>query len=159
MAFENFATRFPDNIARLAALFHVFCGCEGEITLDTLKRAASIFYWYLEEAIRLFDRNQVREPEEVQHANLLLPWLKNRFNTKGEPISKNYIYQNGPNQVRLKRKLDPALNYLASCGQISRLKEGKKTYITPGPNMFPQPVQHQSTYPQYHLAAYGPNNC
>ncbi|MCM1129618.1 MAG: YfjI family protein [Alistipes senegalensis] len=157
---REFATRFPDNIARLAALFHVFCGYEGAITLDTLNRAASIFYWYIEEILRLFDRNQIMVPEEVQHADLLLPWLKDRFNAHGgKPIQKNYIYQYGPNQVRLKRKLDPALNYLVSCGQISRLKVNNKIHIVPGPNMFPQPVLSPSIYPQYQQATYCPHNC
>lgn len=153
---REFAARFPDNIARLAALFHVFCGYEGEITLDTLKRAASVFGWYTEEALRLFDRNQIRIPEEVQHANLLLPWLQKRFASNyNQPIRKNKLYQYAPNPVRPKSKMNAALDVLVSWGKIRIEVEpgGKKIYVYPGPHMSPQPVQSPSVYPQYQQAA------
>lgn len=135
---REFATRFPDNIARLAALFHVFCGYEGAITLDTLKRAEIIFYWYIEETLRLFDRNQIRIPEEVQHANLLLSWLQKHFASNyNQPIRKNKLYQYAPNPVRPKSKMNAALDVLVSWGKIwiGVWPGDKKTYIHPGPNM------------------------
>lgn len=153
---REFAARFPDNIARLAALFHVFCGYEGAITLDTLNRAASVFGWYTEEALRLFDRNQVREPEEVQHANLLLSWLQKHFASNyNQPIRKNKLYQYAPNPVRPKSKMNAALDVLVSWGKIRIEVEpgGKKIYVYPGPYMSPQPVQSPSVYPQYQQAA------
>lgn len=140
---REFANRFPDNIARLAALFHVFCGYEGEITLDTLNRAASVFGWYTEEALRLFDRNQIRIPEEVQHANLLLSWLQKHFASNyNQPIRKNKLYQYAPNPVRRKNKMNAALDVLVSWGQIwiGVWPGDKKTYVYPGQNMLPPPA-------------------
>lgn len=140
---REFAARFPDNIARLAALFHVFCGYEGAITLDTLNRAASVLGWYTEEALRLFDCNQIRIPEEVQHANLLLSWLQKHFATNyNQPIRKNKLYQYAPNPVRPKSKMNAALDVLVSWGQIwiSVWPGDKKTYVYPGQNMLPPPA-------------------
>ena len=74
---SEYATRHAERALRLAAAFHVFeYGVEGEISLDTIQRAATLCIWYVEEFARM-----MYEPPKVTQADLDVTTLENAILT------------------------------------------------------------------------------
>ena len=70
---SEYATRHAERVLRLAGAFHVFeYGVEGEISLDTIQRAATLGIWYIEEFARM-----MHEPPKVTQADLDVTTLEN----------------------------------------------------------------------------------
>ena len=146
--FKDYAAKYADNLARLAATLHAFEGYSGDICLETLERAQTIACWYLENFKHLFSS----PPSAVtwqpgQDAELLRNWLVNQYVTKGiTVISKKRLAQYGPYRIRPVHRLNPALSLLESwqviCPRIA----------TPNPvvqlhPLFVGHLQSQGTYP------------
>lgn len=51
---RDFGSKAADNMARIAALFHYFSKQDGDISVETVDRAAEVMKWYLFEFKRLF---------------------------------------------------------------------------------------------------------
>ncbi len=91
---KDVASKAAENIARLAALFHVFeHGPEGEIDADAVRRAGEIVIWHLGEARRFF--NVIDMPQERLDAIALDQWLRKR----GGATSRE-ILRDGPHGLR-----------------------------------------------------------
>lgn len=125
--FADLAAKLPDNVARVAALFHVFDGQTGAISAETVARAERLCSWYVEEFMGLFPCSPEKPQEEVD-AGLLECWLSKVCGSSGQ-IPKNHILQRGPRDLRKKTRLDPALDYLCDTGRIRLIMDGKTCFV------------------------------
>ncbi|MBN3064897.1 DUF3987 domain-containing protein [Pectobacterium aquaticum] len=127
--FKDYASKVAENMARIAALLHYFNGGKGDIPLVTVKAAASIIAWYINEYRDLFPKNK----ETVQidsDADELYRWISDyclkRFKMR---ITKNTILQFGPNRFRNCDKTDELLTHLILEEKIRFKKIGRIKYI------------------------------
>lgn len=111
-AITDFAAKMSDNVARVAALYHVAEGREGDkIEPDTMSQAILIGTRFLAHAVELFGpfgRLAPRRQELIQ----LEDYLFRRYLAQGVwYVPKNELRRNGP--VRSTARLDELLNVLA----------------------------------------------
>jgi len=112
------AAKIAENAARLAGIFHFFEGEKGLITAATMRMAVEIATWHLLEFKSLFGAAAQFSPTML-HANRLESWLR-YFAEKGvREVKQRHILQFGPNELRKKNRLEPALHLLASEGKIA----------------------------------------
>jgi hypothetical protein len=134
---KDFAGKFSENVARIAALFHYFEGMQGDISLETTNRAIDICAWYMHEFKRLFSEEGAISVEQSD-ANQLEHWLANYvWNNGFKEIKKNHIRQYIPRSaLRSKARLDPALNHLKFQGRIAFFEKKDGTYVDLNPHYF-----------------------
>ena len=127
------ASKIADNVARLAALFHLFAGIKGDIGLDALESAIQIATWHLNESKRFF--GELALPEEIVNAIRLDKWLINYCRMNGSNIVSRREIQRGitPVNLRQKQNLENALNELIEADRILVILEGrcKNIYLNP----------------------------
>lgn len=138
---KDYASKASENLARLAALFHFFEGIAGDISYDTVCRAATICEWYMWEFKRLF--SPVPEmPIDVADANEIEQWLRNLLNQHPgwNEIEKSHLARFGPNYLRKDRsRLEMAIQCLIFNGRILIVRRGKTNWIQLIPQVFPVP--------------------
>lgn len=140
---KGFAAKIADNLARMAALFHLFKGGEGPIPLDTLEEAITVLLWYTEEFVRLFSPPPQIPQEQIDATQLEIFFAQqvSRMNSLVN-IKRNYVLQYGPPRVREKARLSVVLDVLFSSGKISFSHVGKTCWICLNPTYFtPEQVQ------------------
>ena len=76
MDVRDFASKSGENVTRLAGLFHLFEGREGDIQADHIEQAIEIINWHLYEAKRLFGSDNTAP--QITDAKKLLDWLINK---------------------------------------------------------------------------------
>lgn len=122
--FKDYAAKYADNLARLAAIFHCFEGYSGDISLDTLERAQAVASWYLESFKHMFSTPPAPITlQPFQDAERLRYWLGTQYLEKGITVTpKKRLAQYGPYRVRAVHRLNPALSVLENwqviCPQI-----------------------------------------
>lgn len=115
---KDYASKMAENLARMAALFHFFEGEQGDISFETVDRAATVCAWYMDEFKRLFASGPEMSIEQTD-AQLLQRWLLVFVWGAGHTlIKKNDVRQYGPNTLRNKVRLENALNYLIRDAKI-----------------------------------------
>lgn len=142
------ASKISDNLARVAALFHYFEGNQGDISQDTMNRAAVVCEWYMHEFKRLF-AYAPEVPIEILDADVLEKWLLNfvRRYPWGAELKKNVIAQLGPNQLRIsKLRREAALYVLSTQNKIRQMQRGKTKWVQLNPEFF---QVHQPPHGQY----------
>ncbi|OWJ56515.1 hypothetical protein BWU74_30565 [Paraburkholderia caledonica] len=113
----DFASKYAENVARMAALFHASELQEGKVTLDTLNRAATVCQFFAREFEHLMEAVQ-EIPAEVRHASKLEQWLFERVWRAGNFwVDRTYVANYCPNGIR-KSRLDAALFVLAERGAV-----------------------------------------
>lgn len=115
---RDVAAKAADNIARLAALFHLFeHGPVGRIAASTIEAAGLIALWHLNEARRFF--GDFARPAEFVAARELEEWLLKRTARHGQhPLPFSSIQQLvTPKHLRQRQTLEAALNALAELGR------------------------------------------
>ncbi|WJM79880.1 YfjI family protein [Pectobacterium brasiliense] len=129
--FKDYASKAAENVARISALLHYFNGEKGDISLVTVKAAASIIAWYINEYKNLFSKDE--EPIRINSdADELYQWIRDYCFKKLETrINKNTILQFGPNRFRSRDKTDELLTQLLFKEKIRFKKIGKRKYIEP----------------------------
>ena len=133
---RDFGSKAADNMARIAALFHYFDKQEGDISAETVDRAAEVMKWYLLEFKRLFSVPP-QIPQDQADAALLEAWLGNFCHThKTFIIKKNVALQSGPNPLRNKSRLNAALQVLIWRYVVKASKDGKTLVILLNPEYF-----------------------
>ncbi|MWV18281.1 DUF3987 domain-containing protein [Pseudomonas sp. L-22-4S-12] len=117
---RDHASKLADNIARVAALLHVFEGFDGDISLSTLECAVDFCFICSEHFESIFMQRSQVEIDAYQ----LNEWL-DRYRDSGRwLIQKNMVRQFCPNRLRNKDILQNALEELSHQGQLSLYKEG-----------------------------------
>ena len=146
---SDYGSKFAENLARLAGLFHYFLGKQGDISYETTKRALVICRWYMTEFKRIFSSPEV--PLEVLDAKELEAWLvKQCYRYPGwTEMKKNVIAQLGPNQLRSSKiRREAALCILAINNKLRIELRGKATVIVLNPAFFP--IQPLAVFPPYY---------
>jgi len=120
------ASKLADNIARVAALLHVFEEGETEISKATLGYAIDFCAWCSDEFYRLF----MPQRQEISDAIELDNWLQKFREEGGKWMPINYIRQYGPCGLRNKLRLDAALNELWLDRRLEFFKRRKTRCVT-----------------------------
>lgn len=127
---NDFASKVPEILGRLAAAFHYFGGHGGKLALDTLERAFTIIRWHIEEAKRLFSRHALAPQEQID-AQAVADYLRDCVWRGGYYIDvpKNQVLRNGP--VRDRTRLNAALQLLEAWRAVSVWvgPKDKKSYV------------------------------
>lgn len=125
----DFASKAPENAARIAAIFHVMAGRSGPLQVDHMQHACLLAGWYLQEAKRLFGAPLISQ-EQID-AEALATWLQSRIRWPHPfvDLSKAYVYHHAPYALRERVRLNPALWILGSQGRISYYMVGRKTIV------------------------------
>jgi len=111
---------------RLAALFHLFSGKTGDISVEHIEQAITLMHWYLHEAKRLLEP-QSTQPS-LEEARKLLDWL---LAQRPQTLTPREILQFSP--LRKKEQRDNALEILMEHQHIRLVKTGNKTRIEMNP--------------------------
>jgi putative DNA primase/helicase len=115
---KDVASKAADNVARMAALFHIYeHGPTGQIGTPALTAAATIVGWHLYQA-RAF-LGDVAAPRERSNARKLSAWLVDYCRREGlDAVSRRTIQQRGPGAVRGRAALDIVLLELVEAGHV-----------------------------------------
>ena len=120
---RDVGSKAADNVARLAALFHVFEGRTGAIAEDCIESARQIVAWHLNEARRFL--GALTAPPELADAVRLDRWLTGYCRREGCPsVSTRIIRQYGP--LRDGAAMDAAITELADLDRVRNVTEGRK---------------------------------
>lgn len=123
---RDVASKSADNVARLAALFHVFSGTTGPIGAETISSAGSIVAWHLSESKRFFA--EVSAPNDLADAAKLNAWLIEYCVAEGvQAVDKNRILQFGP--LRKAEVLSFALRNLEEMERVRVEKVGRRAVV------------------------------
>lgn len=129
------AAKSPENIARIAAVFHAFEGEQGDISLSTIQCATAVCEWHSNQFKLLFSPS-AQIPIEQKDAKTLERWLFDRVWCRGQQwIKRSELIRFGPNALRHGR-LDGAAQFLASCGIVGLTINGKAKYVNLNPQHF-----------------------
>lgn len=120
------ASKLADNIARVAALIHVFEGCSGGISLPALQFAADFCLWCSDQFYRIFIPPEQSEVD----ADELYAWLLRYWDDGKDWIPKTFVRQRCPNKLRDKDRLNLALEVLWRRRQIGYFYQGKMRCIS-----------------------------
>jgi len=132
---KDVASKAPDNIARLAALFHAFeNGPEGEISRAHIEAAGRLIAWHLEEAKRFFEG--FTASQEDKNLAALDRWLLTYCREhKTASVSMGTISTYGPGRLRKKENYGTALSELEALGRIRLLRKGRHKDISINPRL------------------------
>ncbi|MCS0581002.1 DUF3987 domain-containing protein [Massilia pinisoli] len=129
---RDVASKSADNAVRLAALFHIFEGEDGAISVDTFEAASCIAAWHLHEARRFF--GELALPAEVTDAVRLDGWIVARCKRNCDnSIGKNYARQHGP--IRDGLRFNAAIAVLEALDRLRVAKDGKQLTIQLNPSL------------------------
>lgn len=130
---KDVASKAADNAARLAAIFHLFENdAGGTIGRDYMMKAAVVAGWHLYEARRFM--GEIATPVELNNAAKLDAWLLGYCKqNQVEKVSTTTIQQKGPNCIREKRTLTPALEELSEADRVRVVKDGRRKLVEINP--------------------------
>jgi putative DNA primase/helicase len=130
---RDVAAKAAENLARLAALFHVLeYGASGSIGPEEVRAAACVVGWHLNEARRLLA--DLDTPPSLAAAIQLDAWLRNEATAHDtNRVQIKRIYQYGPNCVRDSRDFRAALAILAERGRARMEEEGRRRCVAINP--------------------------
>ena len=132
-AIPDVAAKAADNIARLAAVLHVFeHGAAGAISADTVHNAGEIVTWHLYSAKALLGPLSVSK-DEANAANLDR-WLLDRCAMEGvDGFSTRTLLQSGPNALRKREDFNRAAELLAGHGRVRLVHVGNRRRLVLNP--------------------------
>lgn len=127
------AAKAADNVARLAAVLHVFeHGAAGTISADTVENAGEIVVWHLYSAKALLGPLSISKDEA--NAASLDRWLLDRCVLEGvDGFSTRTLLQSGPNATRKREDFNRAIELLAEHGRVRVVQHGKRRRLTINP--------------------------
>jgi putative DNA primase/helicase len=139
---KDVASKAADNVARLAALFHIFeLGLEGEIESGQVAAAAKIIDWHLNESRRFFGSLQLSEAD--RDAADLEEWLVKyccRFFVTS--VARSEVQKGiNPRRLREGKVLDAAIEKLQGVGRVRLIQDGKQKLIQVRPELLTPKLQ------------------
>jgi putative DNA primase/helicase len=134
-AIPDVAAKAADNVARLAAVLHVFeHGPTGTIGRDMVEGAARIVLWHTYSARSLLGPLSISR--ELGNAANLSRWLIDRCTIEGVgEFTTTTILQSGPNGTRSREALDQALRILTDHGHARLREQGKRKLVMVNPHL------------------------
>lgn len=123
------ASKFGENVLRVAALIEYFSAPYRKISRDTINRAYDIVYFHICEFKRIFS-TEYELPQEVKDTNALCKYLEEKLWNQGICwIRKNVVLNGGP--VRKSCRFEVALSVLQQRGiiTVARIDNSKTMYI------------------------------
>ena len=117
---KYWATRMPDNVAKLAALIEFYqYGKRNKsvqyITLPSLQMAFAMGQFWLDEAKKLFGDGSAPQ-KQLALANQLLEYLRRNYNPNNIWYTRKQLYSNGPRDLRSSATAQIAIDVLISQG-------------------------------------------
>jgi putative DNA primase/helicase len=130
---RDVAAKAAENIARLAAVFHVLAhGPSGTIDTNAVDAAAMLIGWHLHEARRLL--SDLDTPTPLAAAIRLDAWLiAEAHRTGNHHIPTPRIYQRGPSCVRDANEMKTALATLTERGRTRLEEDGRRRFVVVNP--------------------------
>ena len=126
---KDFASKAAENVARLAALFHLFEGKMGEISALHTEQAIQIINWHMQEARRLL--TTASTTNTFTDALKLMNWFLDKRLRK---TTTREIQRLSP--LRNKEQRDNAIEILIEHHMARFNKEGSKTLLELNPHCF-----------------------
>lgn len=127
---RDVAAKTADNAVRLAALFHLFEGGAGALSLDAFQGASRIAAWHLSEARRFF--GELALPAELADAARLDAWLIGYCQReRTHLVPKNGTRQYGP--LRDGKRLDAAIRELCDLDRLRLIQDGRRLTLKVNP--------------------------
>lgn len=128
---RDVASKAADNVARLAALFHLYeWQSEGEVKRELVEAAIDVVTWHLFEAKRFL--NQIAIPVHINNAikvdDYILRYCRDH---KATTVQKNYLRQHGA--IRDKKLLNDALDELVDANHIRIILDDRTSIIEVNP--------------------------
>ncbi len=130
---RDVGSKAADNVARLAALFHLFeHGPSGQVGQMPCASAAAVVGWHLYQA-RAF-LGDVAAPPTLTNAQRLECWLIDHCKGEGNgAVERRTIQNRGPNPVRGGADLDAALSELIAAGRVREIAHGTRRLVEVNP--------------------------
>ncbi|MEO8545232.1 MAG: DUF3987 domain-containing protein [Burkholderiaceae bacterium] len=133
---RDVAAKAAENIARMAALFHLLdhdaTGTIGRACVDS---ATQIVVWHLQEAHRLL--GDLDAPPTLAAAIRFDAWLLSEAVRTGDGrIPTTRVYRYGPGCVRDNKDLKEALALLAEHGRARMEVEGRRRFVVVNPALY-----------------------
>jgi hypothetical protein len=147
-------SKTPENVARMAALFHIYQGRTGSIQADSIKQAILICEWYLLEFRRLFvPLPQITEQElDAQSWDF---WFRQQYLAMGQyTYQLDNLHKYAPTVHQAKKRLLGALEILQNWGQVQVLKEPHKRTWTVIVNIYSTNTYSPTWNPKYQMPSY-----
>ena len=141
---KDHASKLVENITRVAAILHCFEIYSEEDTISEIPTAIlwdAIFIvaYFSSEFMRLF----CAPPKFVTDAEILTNWFSQKANSGVRYIRKNHILQYGPSELRNKKSLNSALEYMRYDYRFIEFYAGKIKAIDLHPNIQQDPCRMQ----------------
>lgn len=121
------AAKAAENVARVAAVLHVFDRLKGEISEDTLARAAAIVEWFVNQFLALFSAGGTK-PSIEQDALAIEQALWHALNTGQMSVLRSELKYWVPPEI-IGTRLDRGLRCLLSIGKAALIPHKGKTYV------------------------------
>jgi len=128
-AIKDFAAKSAENVTRLAALFHLFEGKQGDISIENLEQSIEIVHWHLTETRSLLSTDEERQ--SIINAKKLVKWLGKRSSLLAE---SREIQRVSP--VRNKNELNCAIGLLIDSNMIREKVFKNKTVFEINPEIY-----------------------
>lgn len=125
---KDFASKAAENVARLAALFHLFEGKQGDISVEHVEQACAIINWHLHET-KMILGSQPQSPSQ-EDSMRLLQWIIEKGLTETTP---RQLQQYGP--LRDKARRDQAITNLSELNYLKAEKHQGKTILRVNPEV------------------------
>lgn len=130
---RDFAAKAADNVARLAALLHIYShGPEGKIGVEEIKSATRIVAWHCQEALRFV--GELALPRPTANALVLEAWLLDRCSVlQVDSVARREVQRLGPGALRDNAVLSEALDVLAEAARVRETQDGRRKLIEVNP--------------------------
>lgn len=124
-ACPDHGSKLAENVARIAALIHLFEDYEGGITPETVQMATDLCLYYSGHFQQVF----MPPPQEEQDAYLLTEWFNELRQFNWRVVRYNDVRQRAPRQLRDKKRLKAALDVLISQQNVVVFTHNRTRYI------------------------------
>ena len=130
---KDAASKVADNIARVAALLHVFEDSPTtSVTIESVRAAHRIVAWHIRESRRFL--GSFSPPEALAKAMVLEGWMVAYCKSNGvTSLTTTVIGQKAPHAVRRKKEFDPILNTLSEHHRCRLDQDGLTRRVTINP--------------------------
>jgi putative DNA primase/helicase len=132
---RDIAAKSAENVARLAALFHLLTvGRAGSVDEETMLQATVVGYWYLNETQGLLQ--DIALPADLLDAISLDAWLLTIGKEQNKStFTRREIMHSGPRATRNQVALNAALSQLQRHTRVRLLSKGKTVTVEINPRL------------------------